>query len=76
VCCAPSRGDRLGQHPDALVQVDQVDLVQHAGRREAAAGAYRASARKDSISMSTELIQPVSARSSSQARSAADSGSA
>jgi hypothetical protein len=47
-----------------------------AGRREAASGAYGASARKDSISVSTELIHPVSARSSSQLRSAADSGSA
>jgi hypothetical protein len=38
--------------------------------------AYLASARNDSISVSTELIQPVSARSSSQPRSAADSASA
>src|SRR5208337_273277 len=44
-----------------------------AGRRETASGAYRASARKDSISVSTELIHWISARSSSQLRSAAHS---
>ena len=47
-----------------------------AGRRETASGAYRASARNDSTSVSTELIHPVSARLSSQRRGAGDSGSA
>jgi hypothetical protein len=47
-----------------------------AGSRETASGAYLASARKDSISVRTEPAQPVSARSSSQPRSAGDSGSA
>jgi hypothetical protein len=43
-----------------------------AGSRETASGAYLASARKDSISVNTELIHPVSARSSSQLGSAGD----
>ena len=47
-----------------------------AGSLDTASGAYRARARNDSISVSTELIHPVSARSSSQPRSAADSASA
>jgi Tfp pilus assembly PilM family ATPase len=41
-----------------------------------ASGAYLARVLNDSISVSTELIHPVSARSSNQARNAGDFGSA
>jgi hypothetical protein len=67
------RRDRPSRHPDVLVRPIWSSTV---GSCETASGACRASARKVSISVSTELIHGVFACSSSHPRRAADSGSA
>lgn len=51
-----------GQNPDARAQIDQVDLIQHGRQTGDRLCRIGASARNDSISVSTELIHPVSAR--------------